>query len=507
MRYRLPLMLTMLLSACGGGGGNPSTPASPGTPVTPVVVRGSLVGSTAVVPVTVNGVPLTKLDPTVFTALLEAGQPGTTLITGVPRCTVTLNTVRYNTVGANAEATDASTAIMVPSGADSACSGARPVLLYAHATTVEKAFDMTNLNAYNEARLVAAMFAAQGYIVVAPNYTGYAGSSLSYHPYLNADAQANDMADALRAARLAFAGVGANASARLFVTGYSQGGHVAIATQRAMQMRFGSEFSVTAVSGMSGPYALLETGDAIFGGKPTSGVTTFLPLLINAGQRANAALYTTPGDIYESPYAAGIENLLPSARSLSELVGSGKLPATVLFARDSLPQGAGSAAYFGDNNLVKSSYRKAYLDDVAAHPCGASASNPLDCAPVNLLRKLMQKNDLRSYVPGVPMMLCGGDQDPTVPYKNTVSALGYFRAGGVSAARLTEVNLDATVSAGDGYRNAKLGFQAAKAALAAAAVKAGSLADQAVQANYHAGLVAPFCIMATRDYFDSLTTP
>ncbi|MES2128463.1 MAG: prolyl oligopeptidase family serine peptidase [Pseudomonadota bacterium] len=508
MRTRLPLTLTMLLAACGGGGGASSSGGGTSAPTpTPVVARGALVGTPANVPVSVNGVPLAKLDPTVFTAMLEAGQPGTTVITGVPRCTVTLNTVKYNTVGANGEATDASAAIMVPSGADAKCTGARPVLLYAHATTVEKTFDMTNLNAYNEARLVAAMFAAQGYIVVAPNYTGYAGSSLAYHPYLVADAQANDMADALRAARLSFAGIGANASARLFITGYSQGGHAALATQRAMQTRFGSEFTVAAVSGMSGPYALIETGDAIFGGKPTSGVTTFLPLLINAGQRANATLYTSTGDIYETPFAAGIDNLLPSARSLSELVGSGKLPATVLFAKDSLPQASGSAVYFGDNNLVKSSYRKAYLDDAAAHPCGASAADPLNCAPANFLRKFMLKNDLRSYVPGVPLMLCGGDQDPTVPYQNTVSALAYFRAGGLGPARLTEVNLDATVGLNDSYRNAKLGFQAAKAALAAAAVKAGSLADQAVQANYHAGLVAPFCIMATRDYFDSLTTP
>jgi predicted esterase len=43
------------------------------------------------------------------------------------------------------------------------------------------------------------------------------------------------MIDALRAARSAFSGIGANASARLMVSGYSQGGFVALATQRAMQ--------------------------------------------------------------------------------------------------------------------------------------------------------------------------------------------------------------------------------------------------------------------------------
>ena len=34
--------------------------------------------------------------------------------------------------------------------------------------------------------MIAAMYAAQGFIVVAPNYAGYDISTLGYHPYLNA---------------------------------------------------------------------------------------------------------------------------------------------------------------------------------------------------------------------------------------------------------------------------------------------------------------------------------
>jgi dienelactone hydrolase len=43
------------------------------------------------------------------------------------------------------------------------------------------------------------------------------------------------MIDALRAARSSFAAIGARDSGKLMVTGYSQGGYVALATQRAMQ--------------------------------------------------------------------------------------------------------------------------------------------------------------------------------------------------------------------------------------------------------------------------------
>jgi acetyl esterase/lipase len=214
MRSVLPAVLILLLSACGGGGtttgGGAVTAVNPAPVLAPL--RGSVSGTPAL------AVP--KLEPAVLAALLETAQPGTTKITGEPQCAVTTFTVRYNTIGAAFDATDASAAIMLPTGTGASCAGSRPVLLYAHATALEKSFDMANLQANSEARLVAAMFAAQGFIVVAPNYAGYARSSLAYHPYLNADQQGADMIDALRAARASFGAIGAKDSGKLLIAGY-----------------------------------------------------------------------------------------------------------------------------------------------------------------------------------------------------------------------------------------------------------------------------------------------
>jgi acetyl esterase/lipase len=497
MRFVFPAMLALLLSACGGGG--TTTGGGAVTAVNPPPVAAPLRGSVAGTP----ALAAPKLEPAVLAALLDAAQPGTTKITGDPQCAITTFTVRYNTVGGAGEATDASAAIMLPSGSGASCSGSRPVLLYAHATAVEKSFDMANLQANSEARLVAAMFAAQGFIVVAPNYAGYARSSLAYHPYLNAEQQGADMIDALRAARASFAAIGARDSGKLLVTGYSQGGHVALATQRAMQALGTGEFAVTAVSGMSGPYALMQFGDTQFAGAPRIGVTAFLPMLISAGQRSGAGLYAAPSDIYEAPYAATIESLLPGSAALGDLVNAGKLPASALFAADSMPQASGYGKYFGAGNLIKSSYRSAYLADLQAHPCERSAAAPLDCAPAHPLRKLFLKNDLRNYLPAAPLMLCGGSGDPTVPYLNTVSAGAWFHAN-QKAGELVEIDLDDTPGLADPYRTAKLSFIAAKVALRVAAINAGDSPDQAVETNYHAGLVAPFCIAATRDFFQSV---
>ena len=492
-RLALPLGLGILLAACSGGtttGGSPSGVANP-DPL-PVPSRGSLVSQAASVTVSAAGNSLATLSPSVLAGFLESEQTGTLAVAGQPQCSVSIYRVRYNTVGGAGEATDASAAIFVPSGGGTSCSNSRPVLLYAHGTSLQKSYDMADIAGNTEARLAAAVFAAQGFIVVAPNYAGYAGSTLGYHAYLDRVQQGADMIDALRAARSSFTAMGARDSGKLMVAGYSQGGYVALAAQRAMQEAGNAEFNVTAAAGLSGPYALARFGDELFGGAPRDGATVIVPLIINAGQHASAALYRTPADVYEAQYAPTIADLVPGTLGTGDLVSQGKLPASALFAADSLPQAAGYTDYFGANNLIRSDYRAAYLADMAAHPCDGSTTAPLSCAPVHPLRKWLVRNDLRSYMPAAPTLLCAGHDDPVVPYFNTSTAAAYFRARG---AKVTELDIDDTPGMSDPYRTVKAGFVAARTVLRAASGNA------AVASNYHAGLVAPFCMAAARDYF------
>ncbi|HEX7985884.1 MAG TPA: prolyl oligopeptidase family serine peptidase, partial [Duganella sp.] len=318
------ISLALALASCGGGGG--SGGQSSGSvvvvppPPPPPPPRGSVIGAATVVPATLaGGTTAATIEPGELKKLVDRSVVLGTTVTSTPLCAVTTYTVKYHTVDSLAADTDASAAVMVPSGKDAACQGDRPVLLYAHGTTVQKSDDMADLSS-TEPLMIAALFAARGYIVVAPNYAGYAGSSLAYHAYLDANQQSADMVDALRAARASFASMKVGASSRLMVTGYSQGGYVALATQRAMQTGYAGEFNVTAAAPLSGPYALLLVGDTIFAGAPTVGATGFLPLVINAGQRAGAAIYASTADVYEAKYATGIDTLLPGTRGFGALV-------------------------------------------------------------------------------------------------------------------------------------------------------------------------------------------
>jgi dienelactone hydrolase len=499
--------MALLLASCGGGGGssgsNGGEVVTPPTP--PTSLRGQAIGGATLVPVTVSaGVTLNTVDPASLKTFVDANVDFGSSVTGTPSCAITIYTLKYHTIDGAAVDTEASTAIYVPSGTDPACQGARPVMLYAHGTSVQKSFDMAKLTS-NEPRLIAALFAAQGYIVVAPNYVGYAGSNAGYHPYLDAMQQSADMIDALRAARSVFGSINAGASSRLMVTGYSQGGFVAMATQRAMQTQCASELAVTAAAPLSGPYALTLFGDGIFNGAPTIGSAGFIPMLINAGQRAGAGLYASTSDIYEPKYASGIDNLLPGTQSLSELVAAGKLPNDVLFAADSLPQASGYGSFFGADHLIKTSYRDSYLADLQANPCNAGSVAPLNCKPAQALRKWLLKNDLRTYTPNVPMFLCGGDADPLVPYTNTTSAAAYFRAQNGAGLQLTVLDVDDSALSGP-YLSTRAQFAAAKALVRRAAIEDGATsaaADKAVKDAYHAGLVAPFCLREARAFLDS----
>jgi len=437
-----------------------------------------------------------------------------------PLCSVDVYHLEYETVGGKAEATTASGALMVPRGAGSSCVGARPVLVYAHGTSTDKNYNIAELsgpNSNTEGVLLASVFAAFGYIVVAPNYAGYDTSTLPYHPYLVAEQQSEEMMNALTAARRAFSGVGASAGSKLFVTGYSQGGYVTLATLRAMQA---AGMSVTAAGPMSGPYALSAFGDAIFLGEVDGGATVNFTLLADSYQHSYGNIYTNPTDVFSAEYATDIGSLLPTTITRSDLYAQGLLPQYALFSSTPpAPQYASItpattpaklapafALGFGPNPLVTNAYRLSYLVDEQTHPDGGFPTTTTDTPPSSPgvgLRQDLAKNDLRDFSPSVPVLLCAGDSDPEVFYLNTQLMQGYWAAH-ASGAQVTVLDVDSAVGTNDPYADIKTGFAVAKAAVAAAAVAAGATdgGASAVLADYHAGLVPPFCLYAEKGFFD-----
>jgi hypothetical protein len=506
------LLTALLLAACGGG--TSGSGAGPGSTAGAPPPRGTLLQRppTLLSTVTAPGV-LLDLSTLADTQMLT--------LSGTVLCDVAVYHMEYTTVGGANEATTASAALMVPVGTDSSCRGPRPIVLYAHGTTTDRAFNIADLQVQTNAEgIFMAFFASQGYIVVAPNFAGYDTSTLPYHPYLVAEQQSKDMIDALTAARSALPTAVApetRDSGRLFITGYSQGGYVAMATHRAMQA---AGMTVTASAPMSGPYALAAFVDAVFFGRVSGGAPVTFVLLVSAYQKSYGNIYASTADVFEAQYATGIESLLPSTATRSELYAQGELPRTALFSStppdptfaDITPATTPSdlapvfALGFGVGNLIKNSYRLSYLQDAQANPDGAwpTATTGLAAAtPALALRLALQRNDLRNWVPTAPILLCGGNADPLVFWLNTQLMQGYWASHAPSSAPISVLDVDSAASGGDPYASVKTGFALAKGLVAATAVAQGATdgGAAAVAEAYHAPLVPPFCLAAVESFF------
>ncbi|MEY4864121.1 MAG: hypothetical protein RLZ51_2216 [Pseudomonadota bacterium] len=271
--------------------------------------------------------------------------------------------------------------------------------------------------------------------MVATDYLGYNKSNHPYHPYLHADSQASTTIDSIRAARSVMSTLGVSTSGKLFLTGYSQGGHASLATLKAIQADASLGMTVAAAGPMSGPYNL--TGSFVTGlsflPTGTGGASIFTPFLVSAYQKIYGNLYSSTAEFYKAPYATGIEDLLPGTLGFTELLTAPKLPVNL---GDLVTDGA-----------------------VAAIGNGSST-----------IRSALTANDLVSgWTPLVPLALCAGSGDPVVLSSvNTDVALAAF--GGLSPSRFS-INVNDTM------------------------VDAGI---PAFSANYH-GAALPFCLRAVRD--------
>ena len=506
----------VMLAACGGGNSGTSSgaDAAPKSPVRGVLIE--------------NPPPrIQSVSATDFAASLSKDVIGAA---GSPVCGVDVHYIKFTTVGGMGEATDASAALMVPTGSDQRCTGPRPIVIYAHGTVTQKKYNLANWAdrnnpAFQESAFIAASFAAQGYILIAPNYAGYDSSSLGYHPYMNADQQSKEMMDALAAAKTALPKLQSptTASSKLFITGYSQGGSVTMATHRALEA---ANIPVTASAPQSGVFLLLAQLDAVFLGKVSDAAPLFGTMLAISAQKSFGNLYKQPSDIFEDAYATGIESLLPGNSSYGDLINNGKLPMALFSSTP--PAGLGDitpakgdgdfdalyAAGFGSPNLLKNSVRASYVEDARARPDGALAATPnyqLPAAPTHPFRMTGKAFDLRGWTPKAPMLMCGGHGDAMAIYAlNTAAMKTIWKDLGP---KITALDVDSEPSdASDPFAPIKMGFVQRKntvyqqyfdylKTIGRTDSKATTEAAAYVRSIYHPLLVPGFCGAAVNAYF------
>ncbi len=423
-----------LLVACGGGGGDDGGP-----------LRGTLVEAATVV-------------TTLTAAQIDSSTAATGLqgISGKAKCDVKVVALNYTTVGVNGEPANASGVMLVPAGS---CSAAAGLVAYAKGTDVQKPRTLAN-PADGETFLLTAMYAAQGYAVVATDYLGFAKSTYAYHPYLHSDSEASSVIDSIRAARAASGSVGATLNGKVMLTGYSQGGHSSMAAHRAIERDLAGEFNVVAGAHLAGPYNLsgsFKLTNAI------AGYQFFVPYLVTAWQKIYGNIYSSPSVVFKAPFDSYIESLLPNPT----------LNSTTLVTTGKLPGGPGVSP----NQARDLIFQPAFLADTQTNP-----NNALFLAG--------KKNDLLGWNPKAAVLLCGGAGDPTVPPAvHQVVMKADFDSRGLT--NVKSVDVDAFV-------------QATFAPGGVAPTDPTTAAFATYYGNYHGTYEPPFCHAQARGLFDAV---
>ncbi len=100
-----------------------------------------------------------------------------------------------------------------------------------------------------------------GFAFIAPDYLGFGDSKGEVHPYImKKSAQAS--LDMIRASIGYMTDNGILFNGQLYLSGYSEGGYVAMALAKEIQDKYSSEFKLMGVAPMAGPYDIKALADA-----------------------------------------------------------------------------------------------------------------------------------------------------------------------------------------------------------------------------------------------------
>ncbi|HMQ48446.1 MAG TPA: T9SS type A sorting domain-containing protein [Saprospiraceae bacterium] len=279
-------------------------------------------------------------------------------------------------------------------------------LCYQHGTVGSKQDVPSNLAGGYE---LAVVYGGMGFLTVAPDYLGL-GEARGFHPYLHAATEASAAIDMLYAAKQYADSEAIGQTGLLFVTGYSQGGHAAMALHRELQWNFTADWPVTAAAPMSGPYSL---GEVIvdFGLSDTEYFyPSYLPFIV-LGLNEAYDLYEDFAEIFQPIYLPHIIDYYEAEIDL------GTLNQTLI---ELLQQEVGY------------SYPRFLLQDSVLQGIITNPDHPLNAA--------LRDNNVYDWIPEVPTRLYYCTADDQVDYRNSVFADSVMNANGAADVMAIDVN-------------------------------------------------------------------
>jgi pimeloyl-ACP methyl ester carboxylesterase len=311
--------------------------------------------------------------------------------------------ITYHTTGSDGKPDIASGVVVIPDNKTSA----NALVIYHHGTSNSRQEVPSSLNLdYN----AYAYFGGSGFAVIAPDYLGM-GESRGFHPYLHRQTQASATIDMLKAFHEWAASEDFTLDTRLFLTGYSQGGHASMSTHRELEENYSLQYPVTAAAHLSGPYSLSSSMREIMFSETDYDFFGYIPYLILGYQEVHGDLYTNLSDIFKPDFVPHIQSFYNGTYNLTQL--------TIIMVLISVQQ-------YGNRypiNIFNPDIVESLRDD-----------------DNHRLNQLLRENDTYNFAPKAPTRLLYCRADGVVPYINSLEAETALKANGASDVQAIDVN-------------------------------------------------------------------
>lgn len=303
---------------------------------------------------------------------------------------VSLYKIVYTTVDANGDSTIASGALTIPNTTE--CTDF-PLAVYQHGTVLNKE-DVPSRD--NGEAILTKVFASGGYYALTPDYIGL-GDSPGLHPYVHAASEAIAAIDMMRAVRQFLNdSLAVQDNGEVFITGYSQGGHGAMALHKYIEDNdLLEEFNVIASAPASGPYALSESQiDLIISNEPYTN-PGYLVYTISSYELVYGNIYDEYIDVLQSPYDTIVVPFF---------------------------DGNNTTYYMSDLNPLLPQQIQELMQPDYYNNLISNDNHPLRLALID--------NDNYNWVPERPITMYYCTQDEQVTYENSLKALDYMTTNG-----------------------------------------------------------------------------
>lgn len=293
--------------------------------------------------------------------------------------------IRYKTPEPGGKLVEATGAIYLPD-----TEGNFPVISFQHGTQTQRYLVPSMGPRNSEAGLAGAIAASMGYVCVAADYLGLAESDL-VPPFLLAENSAKTVIDMLQASYDYLEENGIQTDGNLYLTGYSQGGHVTLATLIEIEKNYSTRFNVSGCAPLAGPYDLKTMIDTVLEwGWYTE------PILFAYMMNSYDHYYGWDrlNEIFREPYASEIPGYFNGTQLMQAL-------------RIKLPKDL-------DKLLTEQ-----FITD---YKSGGETD----------FRSAVRENSLMDYIPQAPVYLAHGDMDSTVLWFNATNLGDTYAANGKS---------------------------------------------------------------------------